>query len=62
MIHGILRHSRSHGIQRNVEEYPEIKTMLESEQRFEIVGVLRRMPQNFHFLRDYLMILKMITN
>lgn len=34
---------------KNVEEYPEIKTMLESEQRFEIVGVLRRMPQNFLF-------------
>lgn len=34
---------------KNVEEYPEIKTMLESEQRFEIVGVLRRLPQNFLF-------------
>ena len=31
------------------EEFPEIKAMLESEQRFEIVGVLRRMPQNFLF-------------
>ena len=30
-------------------EYPEIKTMLESEQRFEIIGTLRRMPQNFLF-------------
>ena len=26
---------------KNVEEYPEIKVMLESEQRFEIVGVSR---------------------
>ena len=34
---------------KNVEEYPEIKTMLESEQRFEIIGALRRMPQNFTF-------------
>lgn len=34
---------------KNVEEYPEIKTMLESEQRFEIIGTLRRMPQNFLF-------------
>lgn len=34
---------------KNVEEYPEIKTMLESEQRFEIIGALRRMPQNFLF-------------
>lgn len=31
------------------EEYPEIKAMLESEQRFEIIGALRRMPQNFLF-------------
>ena len=34
---------------KNTEEYPEIKAMLESEQRFEIIGVLRRMPQNFLF-------------
>lgn len=34
---------------KNVEEYPEIKAMLESEQRFEIIGTLRRMPQNFTF-------------
>lgn len=34
---------------KNVEEYPEIKTMLESEQRFEIIGALRRLPQNFLF-------------
>ena len=34
---------------KNVEECPEIKTMLESEQRFEIIGTLRRMPQNFLF-------------
>ena len=34
---------------KNVEEYPEIKAMLESEQRFEIIGALRRMPQNFLF-------------
>ena len=34
---------------KNKEEFPEIKAMLESEQRFEIVGVLRRMPQNFLF-------------
>lgn len=34
---------------KNKEEFPEIKAMLESEQRFEIVGVLRRMPQNFTF-------------
>lgn len=31
------------------EKYPEIKAMLESEQRFEIIGALRRMPQNFTF-------------
>ena len=31
------------------EEYPEITAMLESEQRFEIIGALRRMPQNFTF-------------
>lgn len=31
------------------EEYPEITAMLESEQRFEIIGTLRRMPQNFLF-------------
>ena len=35
---------------KNVEEYPEIKTMLESEQRFEIVGTLRRLPQIDGFL------------
>lgn len=34
---------------KNVEEYPEIKTMLESEQRFEIIAALRRLPQNFLF-------------
>ena len=34
---------------KNVEESPEIKAMLESEQRFEIIGTLRRMPQNFLF-------------
>jgi hypothetical protein len=34
---------------KNTEEYPEIKAMLESEQRFEIIGTLRRMPQNFLF-------------
>lgn len=31
------------------EEYPEITAMLESEQRSEIIGTLRRMPQNFLF-------------
>ena len=31
------------------EEYPEIRAMLESKQRFEIIGALRRMPQNFTF-------------
>ena len=34
---------------KNVEECPEITAMLESEQRFEIIGTLRRMPQNFLF-------------
>ena len=31
------------------EEYSEITAMLESEQRSEIIGTLRRMPQNFLF-------------
>lgn len=35
---------------KNTEEYPEIKAMLESEQRFEIIGALRRTPQNFRFM------------
>lgn len=34
---------------KNVEECPEITAMLESEQRSEIIGTLRRMPQNFLF-------------
>lgn len=31
------------------EEFPEITAMLESDKRAEIMGSLRRMPQNFTF-------------
>lgn len=34
---------------KNKEEFPEIKAMLESKQRSEIIGALRGMPQNFTF-------------